>query len=574
MRKNLFVFCPLLAAGFIAFIANDQHSNPVAKWEQTKRESALGCAPVDEDYKFTITGKIIPLLPGWGNHSYAISTNVDSAQLYFDQGLTMYFSYHAREAVASFREAARFDSTNAMLYWAQALSMGPSYNFGYAYKMRPTVPAVLAKMNRYAANAPQKERDLVAAMNTRYNVADTADTQRRQLNAAYAAAMKQLVKKYPDDIDIKALYTDAVMLIHAWDFWNNDGTAKSWTPELVKYCQDILNNDPQHPGGLHYYIHVTEASRNPEVALASADSLIKLFPGIAHMVHMSSHEYERIGFYKKGTVANEKADESLLLYDGLAKELALPTGVTHYYAVDAFCAMSGAMGKKAIQKALTARRSTVPTNEAFSDQHVYMFPELAMVRMGMWHDILNDTTTVDGTWTFAAILGHFAKGMAYAKTGQTVDAEKQLLLLREVKRDKALAAKFDPLSNSPLQCATVAENILLGNIRFQQKKYSEAVAALKMAMDTEDDMVYGEPKDWMLPARQYLGAFLMQMNKPAQAEIVYREDLAWNPGNGWSTVGLYNSLKAQGKTKELSKLRKRYLHSFSEADKVPNTSAY
>ena len=133
--------------------------------------------------------------------------------------------------------------------------------------------------------------------------------------------MQPLIAKYQDDIDIKALYTDAVMLMHSWDFWNNDGTPKSWTPELVQHCQDILKQDPHHPAGLHYYIHVTEASRKPEVALASADSLIKLFPGVAHMVHMSSHEYERIGYYAKGVMANEEADRSLAVYDSLAKGL-------------------------------------------------------------------------------------------------------------------------------------------------------------------------------------------------------------------------------------------------------------
>ena len=179
----------------------------------------------------------------------------------------MYYSYHAREALASFKEASRFDNNCAMTYWGQALAMGPSYNGGYNYKMRKDVPAAIEQMNSVAAEASAEEKDLIHAMNTRYNVTDTADEQRKQLNAAYAEAMHLLVTKYAGDIDVKALYTDAVMLIHAWDFWYNDGTAKAWTPELVENCKYILKQDPHHPAGLHYYIHVTEASRNPNVAL-------------------------------------------------------------------------------------------------------------------------------------------------------------------------------------------------------------------------------------------------------------------------------------------------------------------
>lgn len=68
----------------------------------------------------------------------------------------------------------------------------------------------------------------------------------------------------------------------------------------------------------------------------------------------------------------------------------------------------------------------------------------------------------------------------------------------------------------------------------------------------EDRMFYSEPKDWLMPARQYLGAFYLRMGKPATAEKVYREDLSWNPGNGWSLPGLCQSLKAQHKDKEIA----------------------
>ena len=344
MRKSLFVFCPLLLASTVLYLREGKKEiQTVAAYKELRTVNAIGCAPADGEFVTGKDGKFIRVMPGWGQHAYTISTNSDSAQLYFNQGLTMYYSYHWREAVASFKEAARFDSNNAMVYWGQALALGPSYNYGYSYKMNKSIPAILEKMNRSVEQASAKEKDLITAMNKRYDVNDTADNERKALNAHYAGAMKQLVDKYAGDIDIKALYTDAVMLIHSWDFWHNDGTPKEWTPELVSYCEDILAKDSRHPGALHYYIHVTEASRKPEVALASADSLIKLFPGIAHMVHMSSHEYERIGYYVKGVVANEKADRSLVIYDSLAKGLFPQVHVPHYFAVDAYCALSGAM---------------------------------------------------------------------------------------------------------------------------------------------------------------------------------------------------------------------------------------
>lgn len=576
MKKSLFVFFPIFFGSIaMLFTSNNLKVNDAAQLTRAKVSNSIGCAPGEGENIFAgEDGKFITLLPGWGNHSYGISTQSDSAQIYFNQGLSMYYSYHSREAVASFKEAAKFDSSCAMAYWGQALAMGPSYNFGYMYKLNKNLASVIPSMNLHAEQASPKEKELILAMNKRYNTADAADKQRKELNDSYAQAMKQLLAQYPDDIDVRALYTDAVMLIHSWDFWYNDGRPKTWTLDLVQNCEDILKQDPQHPAALHYYIHVTEASRKPEVALASADSLIKLFPGVAHMVHMSSHEYERIGYYAKGVDANEKADRDLVRYDSLAKGLFPMVHVPHYFAVDAYCALSGAMYKKAFLKTMACRKIAEPAREKAIDQYLYMYPAIAMLRMGKWQEILNDTVSIHSDWSFAGLLNDLAKGMAYAKTGSISQAQKHLQQLQEKKKDSILKVPFAPYKDSPYACALVAENILAATILFEQKKYDAAITTIKKAILAEDSLIYAEPKMWMLPARQYLGAFLLKLNKPKEAEKNYRDDLLWNPGNGWSLLGLYQSLKAQQKTGELKKIKALYTYSFSEADILPASSVY
>ncbi|MES2645805.1 MAG: hypothetical protein V4717_02930 [Bacteroidota bacterium] len=576
MKKNLLILSPILIASIgMAVVGKNFNGTVASPVEKIAFADAIGCGPAtNENIDAGNSGKFINILPGWGNHSYPITTTSDSAQIYFNQGLSMYYSYHLTEAIASFKEAAKFDSTCAVLYWGQALAMGPDYNFGYTYKMSSSVPAVMQLMNEKKEQASPKEKDLIDAMNRRYNLDDLDDRQRKQLNEDYAAAMEPLVTKYPGDLDIKALYTDAVMLVHPWTFWNNDGTPKSWTPQLVQYCQDILKKDPHHPAGLHYYIHITEASRKPEVALGNADSLIKLFPGVAHMVHMSSHEYERIGYYAQGVIANEAADKSLGSYASLAKDLNLSKHASHYFAVDAYCAMSGAMYKKAIPKAMAVRNIVKPTIESTYAQYLYMFPSFAMMRMGKWQEILQDTASINPQWKYAGILNDFAKGMAFAKTGNYTQAEKFLAQLREKQEDHKLRVRFAPHRSSPYECSIVAENILTANIAFSQQKYREAFTFINKAIVAEDSLTYAEPKIWMLPARQYLGAFLLKLGKANEAEKTYRDDLVWNPGNGWSLLGLYQALKVQRKTRELKKIKALYMHSFSEADVMPATSAY
>jgi tetratricopeptide (TPR) repeat protein len=560
----------LLLAGFIKYHLNVQD---VRVYLKNKKKDIYDCGPAKEGLmEISADGKYITVLPGWGNYTYPISTKKDSTQFYFNQGLNMYYSYHWREADASFREAARFDPASAICYWGRALALGPGYNFSLHYKMRKEVPAVLLQMNQYAGKASSKEKKLIDVMNRRY-APDTSDSQRKTLNLAYARGMRDLVELYPDDPDIKILYVDAMMLIHAWDIWNNDGTPKAWSPEMIRYCEDVLKTNPNHPAALHYYIHLTEASRHPEVALQSANRLRVLLPGVAHMVHMSSHTYERNGSYALGVEVNDRADEGLINYAALAGQMNLSQHASHYFAVQAYCGLSGGMYRKGLSDALRCRQSTDPDSSSFYAQWLYMMPSFTLIRLGRWDEILKSDSVPDASWIYARLIDDFARGMAFVQTGRQDSAQNRLSLMQQLYLNADLA-EADTLTNTALQGAEEAVEILSANIFFYAKKYDSAIALLNKAIQVEDGLFYSEPKDWMIPARQWLGAFYLKMGKPALAEKVYREDLAWNPGNGWSLLGLCQSLEAQNKTEGVREFREKYMHSFSGAEQIPPASVY
>jgi hypothetical protein len=90
------------------------------------------------------------------------------------------------------------------------------------------------RMRQLSDRASAKEKDLIDALAEKYSD-DTTDSRRPALNRAYSRHMKELIDRYPEDPDIKALYIDGVMIEHAWDMWDPDGTPRAWTPELVSY---------------------------------------------------------------------------------------------------------------------------------------------------------------------------------------------------------------------------------------------------------------------------------------------------------------------------------------------------
>ncbi|GGB26057.1 hypothetical protein GCM10011511_57510 [Puia dinghuensis] len=539
-------------------------------------EAVIDCSPSQAPGELLPDGdgRYAPVFPGWGHYHYPISTTNDSAQYYFDQGLSLYYSYHLKESLASFKEASLKDSNCAMTYWGQALAMGPYYNSVYQYKQPPAVLPVLARMDLLADKAPVKEKDLAAAMDHRYS-ADVTDSRRTALNAAYSARMAALIGKYPGDKDIKALYIDGVMTEHAWDMWDSKGSPKPWTPELVKYCEEILAADAYHPAALHYHIHLLEASLHPEVTLASAEKLKDLMPGVAHMVHMASHSYQRTGLYARGVAINELALAAQQQYDSLASSLHLGSYVIHYHAVEAFCAMNGAMYAKAMQAAEKCRQMpvfsdgvTVPRSDL---QYLYMMPVFAEVRMGKWQAILSRPVP-DSHWVYASLLSDFARGMAFVRLGDKTSARRCLDSLRVALKDPVLTVHFPP-RNDAITGASIAEAMLEGELFFADKKPSAAMTAFDRAMRLEDGMTYGEPKDWPLPARHFAGEWLLKLHRPDEAERLYRDDLTANPGNGWALLGLAQCLEARG-SKGAAEYRALAREAFASAEEIPPASAY
>lgn len=531
-------------------------------------------SPASTDVRPDGSGRYAPVFPGWGHYHYKISTTNDSAQFYFDQGLSLYYSYHLREALASFKEAARNDSNAVMAYWGEVLAMGPYYNNTYYYKMPAAVSPVITAMNRLTANGSKEERDLIGVMNRRYD-ADTADGHRSQLNKAFSDGMKLLIGKYPGDVDIKAMYVNGVMIEHAWDLWDDKGVAKPWTPELVKDCADILEQNPLHPAALHYQIHLLEASLHPEAALHSADVLQGLMPGVAHMVHMSSHMYQRNGLYVKGVEVNDRANAAQHYYDSIARQLNLGSDVVHYDAVEAFCAFNAGMYVKAMVSANRCRTIMAgrPANLASRtyNQYLYMMPVFTMVRLGKWPGLL-DLPVPDSGLVYARVLSDFGRGLAYLRTGKAKDAQACLDDLRGKLKDAVLTSRMLP-ANAPIEGARVAEGILAGEILAAAGRADEAMVVFNLAIEREDKMSYAEPKDWLLPVREFAGAMLLKFKRASEAERLYREDLVNNPGNGWALLGL-EQCAAAGHEKDAAEWMDRAKVTFAQAEILPPASAY
>jgi len=161
--------------------------------------------------------------------------------------------------------------------------------------------------------------------------------------------------------------------------------------------------------------------------------------------------------------------------------------------------------------------------------------------------------------------GHFEGMGPYRRTITTESKEAQRFFEEEL----IWAYAFNDLAKTTLE---VSDLFIAGEIALQQERWSDAVELLERAVEIEDSLSYGEPPQWLQPIRHTLGAVYLKMQRYADAERVYRDDLERWPSNGWSLQGLSQALASQDKAEQALQVRRQYERAWSRADALTSTS--
>lgn len=506
------------------------------------------------------TQPIAPKLEGLGNYHFTVTTKNSESQLFFNQGLNLTYAFNHSEALRAFKEAARLDPDNAMAYWGWALVLGPNLNLPMMADVVPQAYEAIQTAVKLKHTVSKKEQAFIDALAKRYGASAVDD--RTPLDRAYASAMKTVVKRYPDDLDAATLYAAALMNLSPWNYWNLDGSPKSDTTEILNTLQSVVDREPKHAGALHYYIHTVEA-RHPERGEKHADMLADLMPGAGHLVHMPSHIYMRVGRFADSYEANRRAviaDESYITQcraQGIYPLNYYPHNI-HFMAWSAMV-----LGRPS--EALDAARKIVEKvpNSLKTDKNIWALyetflsqPMFVLVRFGMWEAMLSesqpnaDSRFMTGVW-------HYGRALAFIHTGRSDKARKELKSLIGHRKAMSRVEHYIGFGTAK-NLLTIAEEVVRGELAYSEGDTLTGLAHLERAVRIEDGLLYNEPPDWYFPVRHFLGAMLLDANRPNEAEVVYAADLRKNPENGYSLFGLLTALEAQGKNGDAAAVRNRF----------------
>lgn len=538
----------------------------------------VGCDPAPKEAgKATSAAEAtLPLFDTFGDLHHHVATRVPLAQRYFDQGLRMAYGFNHEAAGRAFAEAARLDPQCAMCVWGQALVLGPNINMPMDPAHAQQATALAARAASLSATAQPVDRALIQALQLRY--ADPTPEDRAPLDRAYAEAMAHVAAQFPEDDDAATLYAEALMDLSPWAYWEKDGAPTASTTRLLGELERVLARNPRHIGAMHYYIHATESSPEPERAEPYADALAMLAPGSGHLVHMPAHTYIRVGRYHDATLTNfaaTTADKDFLaMCRGSNGVYPLGYVPHNWHFATMTTGLTGSRTMALIAAEQTARRADRAAMGAAPMEFMQQFvvaPLLAQVRFGDWDAILAATAT-SAEPPYPAAIRHFARGMAHARKGALTDAAREADALHATTIDPAMAkVRFFDINHAD-GVLRVADALLRGELLRARGRHAQAIAALREAAAAEDALAYNEPADWPLPVRPYLGAALLETGDAKGAAAAFEQDLKTYPLNGWSLFGLAQAQQQLGQVDAARETAQRQAAAWQWAD-APLTAA-
>ena len=507
------------------------------------------------------------LMPGMGTHHHQIATSSPAAQQFFDQGMALVFGFNHEEAVRSFQKASELDPKAAMPHWGIAWAVGPNYNLDVDDPRARQAFDALNQAKALSAQGPAIERAYIAAQATRYSSDTKAD--RTALARRYAAAMRDLVRQYPDDLDAATLYAESLMNLRPWKLWNPNGTPAEGTPEIVSMLQGVLARDPRHLGANHYDIHTVEASPRPQDALQSATRLGTLAPAAGHLTHMPAHIYARTGDHAGAARANLAGADA----DRVYLKTAPPGGFygmayfphnLHFLADSEMMRGRFAEAQKAADEVallLGPHTAMMPMVES-----MVVMPTSVLLRFGK-HDQILALPEAPADQPVVRAWRLFARGVSLARTGKATEAAVERAALAKAIGEIPESALFGGTGLEPARSVlAVAASVLGARIAWARGAHAESIAAWNKAVAAADRVAYDEPPVWFYPLRESLGAALLIDGKAVEAERVFRQDLVRHPRNARSLFGLHESLVTQGKDSDAAWVKRQFDEAWKGAD--------
>jgi len=486
------------------------------------------------------------------DYSFPISTSNREAQAFFDQGLQLYYSFDKLDAARSFRQAQSADPNCAICYWGEAIAWGANLNRPMSMREAPRAYLAINKAKENIKYSNEKEASLIRALDVRY-ISNYTYSSRKNLDQAYANAMRDVVEKYPNDTDIATIYAHALFLL---DEVINDLTFdNSRFLRLFELLQDSLSKNELHIGACHLFIHAVASTNQANLGEECAHFLSETPAGVSHMIHMSSHIWIAQGKWREAVESNLRAIEIDQISETGEGYSVLPI---HNLEMLIFSAIMDGQKKLALE--------TAQDLYALAQNPTYYL--LTLIRFGHFDDIsveinMRENTVEKSIW-------YFSQGYAALKKG---DMDNTKLFLSNLEKQLEEPRTQFRGNDSRFVIGALAA-LLKGEIELTKNSFNTAINYFTSSVSFYDQLDFGDPDILPFSPRHWLGEAYLLDGEFILAKETFKEDLAQHPANGWSLMGLLNAYKNLEMPLELEAVKLQFNQQWSRSDVVLESSKF
>ena len=487
-------------------------------------------------------------LRGVGNVTFSITCSPD-VQSDFARGVALLHSFFYEEARRVFTSVAERDPKCAMAQWGIAMTWWhPIWTPPTPDEMRAGKAAIEKAMSLNTGS--DRERGFISALNTYYNTPDASSAAPvgqschgpvgpRDRVVAYEKAMRQLRDKYPDDFEAQTFYAFAVL---SSGYATPNDTSLSKQLEAAGMLEKLWKQNANHPGVVHYLIHSYDYPQFAQRGLAAAQSYNEIAPWVPHALHMPSHIFTRLGMWDESIAANQASAEASRAYAAIRHRDATEAEELHALDYMAYSYLQEAQdgeAKKIVDLAAKVRK-TNPELEFSAAYALAAIPTRYAFERNDWATAANLPIPNVPHWSsfpFMEALIEYGHALGRAHTGDLDGARKAIARMQQL-REATKDTKFDYFkSHLDLQMQAASAWVAAA-----EGKKSDAIDMLRRAADSEDILgKHPVSPGAFVPVREQLGAFLLEVGKPTEAQREFEAALKIYPGR---FRGLYGAAQA------------------------------
>ncbi len=498
-------------------------------------------------------------------HAAGSPDQVGSAHVNFDtscapalkadvnRAVALLHSFWFAEAIAAFNGVLAKDPSCAIAYWGIALSQWGNPFAGLRAAQQIEGGRAAIQQAQKTGTPTPRERAYINAAAELFR--DGGAATQRARTVAYEQAMERVARDFPADMEARIFYALAVTQTAV-------PTDKTYAQQLkaAAILEPLFKAHPAHPGLAHYIIHAYDHPPLADKALDAARSYASLAPAVPHALHMPSHTFTRLGYWKESIEANRRSAEA-------ASRSSTPGEELHALDYQVYAYLQIAQDKAA--RAVLDHTLTLVSGAdgiAIGAAGVGAFAMAAMparyaLERGAWAEAAALPVRPANT-PFTEAMTHFARAIGAARSGNPAAA------MTDIER---LAALRDTLQSRQdaywTEQVDIQRRVALAWVAFAGGKTDDGLAQMRAAADAEDatDKSAISPGP-LAPARELLGYMLLEAGRAPEALAAFESTVKKEPNRFHGLYGAGLAAEAAGDRAKARMFYKQLLDVAGEPD--------